>query len=109
MLWYRALPTHSQKAVFVKNSLFWPRMYSCGYRSKILADTNWSKTPMTKGGRTVKTTLYNDNVHDSYAICPEKLLKNENCFFVSVMKVYNRENMYPELRHIQYNIFIERI
>jgi hypothetical protein len=41
------------------------------------AETNWSKTPITKGGRTVKTTLYKDNVHDSLAICPEKLLKNE--------------------------------
>jgi hypothetical protein len=27
----------------------------------------------------VKTTLYMDKVQDSYAICPEKLLKNEYC------------------------------
>lgn len=32
---------------------------------------------MTKGGRTVKMTLYIESVHDSYTISPEKLLKNE--------------------------------
>ena len=52
-------------------------MYNCGYRSSIRAETNWSKTPMTKGGRTVKMTLYIESVHDSYTISPEKLLKNE--------------------------------
>lgn len=29
-LWYRALATQSQKAVFVKNSFLWPRIYSWG-------------------------------------------------------------------------------
>ena len=76
-LWYRALPTHSQNCVFVKKAFFWPSMYSWGYRSRIRAETNWSKIPMTSGGRTVKTTLYSESVHDSYAIWPEKLLKNE--------------------------------
>src|SRR5882757_229219 len=79
MLWYRAFAIHSQNEVLVKNSFLCPSMYSCGYRSKNRADTNWSKIPMTSGGRTVNTTLYNDNVHDSYAIWPEKLLKNEYC------------------------------
>jgi hypothetical protein len=74
-----ASPIQSQNAVLLKNVFFCPRMYSCGYRSKILADTNWSNTPITRGGRTVKATLYNDNVQDSYAICPEKLFRNKNC------------------------------
>jgi len=76
-LWYNALTNDNQNAVFVKNVFFWPSIYSCGYRSSIRADTNWSKTPMTRGGRTVKMTLYKERVQDSLAIWPEKLLKKE--------------------------------
>ena len=37
----------------------------------------------------MKTTLYRDNVHDSYAICPEKLLKNEYYIAVSVGTIFD--------------------
>lgn len=45
----------------------------------MLAETNWSKPPMTRGGGMAKMTLHKDRVQDSYEICPETLLKNENC------------------------------
>ena len=73
------------------------------------AETNWSKTLMTSGGRTVKTTLYKDRVQDSYAIWPEKLLKNENCGEGVRRERGEREVTNPELGHVQHDVLVERV
>lgn len=67
---------------------------------------------MTRGGRRVKTTLYSDRVHDSYAICPEKLLKNE--YWGKNDQTWaptdiTRSAAHPELSHIEHNILVERV
>jgi hypothetical protein len=56
ILWYRALPTQSQKAV-EEDVLLTEHIE--------LRETNWLKIPMTNRGRPLKATLCSDNVQDS--------------------------------------------
>lgn len=63
--WKTALPNQPQNFFWLKNSFVWPSIYIWGYLSNILADTNWSKIPIHKGGKKVKMTLKQDMVQDS--------------------------------------------
>lgn len=70
---------------------------------------NWSKTPMAKGGSSVKRTLKRDKVHDSKIVWPENAFWKEYCK-LSVELNTNEDGLtYPELCHKHSDVLVERV